>query len=37
MRKLLSALCGGLWRGLHGRYGLVPKCDLKMRGPRLPY
>ncbi|MGY4476366.1 hypothetical protein ACVILL_003780 [Bradyrhizobium sp. USDA 3364] len=28
MRKLLSALCGSLWRGLHGRYGLAPACDV---------
>lgn len=27
MRKLLSALFGSLWRGLHGRYGVVPTCD----------
>lgn len=29
MRKLLSILCAGLWRGLHGRFGLVPKSDAK--------
>lgn len=29
MRKLLSVLCAGLWRGLHGRFGLVPKSDVK--------
>ncbi|MGY4567557.1 hypothetical protein ACVWY5_000627 [Bradyrhizobium sp. USDA 3256] len=29
MRKLLSVLCAGLWRGLHGRFGLVPKSELK--------
>jgi len=28
MRKFLTAICGGLWRGLHGRYGLTPKCDV---------
>jgi len=28
MRKLLSILCTGLWRGLHGRYGLTPTCDV---------
>lgn len=34
MRKLLSALFGGLWRGLHGRYGLAPTCDLRARDAR---
>ncbi|MGF6308316.1 hypothetical protein ABIB82_003579 [Bradyrhizobium sp. i1.8.4] len=29
MRKLLSVLCGNLWRGLHGRFGLVPTSDVK--------
>ncbi|WFU32004.1 hypothetical protein QA635_36860 [Bradyrhizobium brasilense] len=29
MRKLLSVLCAGLWRGLHGRFGLVPNSELK--------
>lgn len=32
MRKLLSVLCGGLWRGLHGRFGLMPGCEIG--GPR---
>ena len=28
MRKLLSVLRAGFWRGLHGRFGLVPACDV---------
>ncbi len=32
MRKLLSALCGGFWHGLHGRFGLAPERSLGRRG-----
>ncbi|MHC2337454.1 hypothetical protein [Bradyrhizobium sp. USDA 4454] len=31
MRKLLSVLFASFWRGLHGRFGLVPNRDV--RGP----
>ncbi|MGY3235547.1 hypothetical protein ACVWZ4_003888 [Bradyrhizobium sp. USDA 4472] len=33
MRKLLSVLFAGLWRGLHGRFGLVPTPDVKDPSP----